>query len=49
MIKPMEVLARNIPDNEFVKMDGISHMTTIEAPEETLELILRFLQKRFIG
>ena len=49
MIKPMEVLARNIPDNEFVKMDGISHMTTIEAPDETLELILRFLQKRFIG
>ena len=43
MMKPMELMARNIPNNTFVKMPGLSHMTTIEAPEETLELVRNFL------
>lgn len=45
MIKPMEIMARSLPNAEFVKMKGVSHMTTIEAPEETTELILSFLKK----
>ena len=43
MMKPMELMARNIPNCKFVKMQGICHMTAIEAPEETLELIRDFL------
>ena len=42
-IKPSEVMAREIPDNRHVIIDGVGHMTAIEAPERTIEEIMDFL------
>ena len=43
MVKPAEQLARCIPQAELVVMEGLGHMTAIEAPERITELVLRFL------
>jgi len=42
-IKPSEVMAKEIPDNRHVIIDGVGHMTAIEAPEKTIEELLDFL------
>jgi pimeloyl-ACP methyl ester carboxylesterase len=39
-----EVVAREIPDNRHVVMPGIGHMTAMEAPEQTIDELKRFLQ-----
>jgi len=41
---PSEILAREIPDNRHVILNGIGHMTAIEDPERTANEILDFLK-----
>lgn len=36
-------MARNISNCKFVKMESLSHVVAIAAPEETLELVRGFL------
>lgn len=42
-IKPSELLARTIPNVQHVVLEGLGHMTAIEAPERTCEVLLEFL------
>ena len=42
-IKPNELMAKNIPDNRHVVMRGLGHMTALEAPGWTSDLLLDFL------
>jgi pimeloyl-ACP methyl ester carboxylesterase len=41
---PSEILAREIPDNKHMILNGIGHMTAIEDPERTTREILDFLK-----
>ena len=41
---PSEILAREIPDNRQVILNGVGHMTAIEDPERTGKEILEFLK-----
>jgi pimeloyl-ACP methyl ester carboxylesterase len=41
---PSEIMAREIPDNRHVILQGIGHMTAIEDPERTAAEILDFLK-----
>ena len=41
---PSEIMAREIPDNRHVILNGIGHMTAIEDPERTAREILDFLK-----
>jgi 3-oxoadipate enol-lactonase len=41
--RPSEIMAKEIPDNRHVILDGIGHMTAIEDPKRTIEEILKFL------
>ena len=43
MLKPAEQLARCIPQAELVVMEGLGHMTAIEAPERITAHVLKFL------
>jgi len=43
-LKPSEIMANEIPDVKHVIMEGIGHMTAIEAPERTIKEILDFLK-----
>lgn len=43
-LKPSEIMANNIPDVRHIIIDGIGHMTAIEAPERTTKEILNFLE-----
>ena len=45
LVKPMEVMARNIPKAEYRVLDGLGHMTAIEDPVKTSQVILQFLKK----
>ena len=38
-----ERLADEIPDAELVTMAGVTHLPALERPEETVELVRRFL------
>lgn len=42
-IKPTELMATEIPDNRHVVMKGCGHMTAMEAPKWTSDIILDFL------
>ena len=42
-IKPSEILAREIPDNKHVIIEGIGHMTAIENPLRTIHELSDFL------
>ncbi|MBT6612478.1 MAG: alpha/beta hydrolase, partial [Deltaproteobacteria bacterium] len=42
-IKPSEILAREIPDNKHVIIEGIGHMTAIENPLRTIQELSDFL------
>ena len=41
---PSEIMAREIPDNRHMILNGVGHMTAIEAPEGTTREILDFLK-----
>ena len=41
---PSEIMAREIPDNRHVLLNGVGHMTAIEDPERTADEILDFLK-----
>ncbi|MFW9950399.1 MAG: alpha/beta fold hydrolase [Candidatus Thorarchaeota archaeon] len=41
--KPSEIMAKEIPDNRHVILDGIGHMTAIEDSKRTIEEIVTFL------
>ncbi|MGA3085251.1 MAG: alpha/beta hydrolase [Thermodesulfobacteriota bacterium] len=41
---PSDILAREIPDNKHVILNGVGHMTAIEDPERTTNEILDFLK-----
>jgi pimeloyl-ACP methyl ester carboxylesterase len=41
---PSEILAREIPDNRQVILNGVGHMTAIEDPERTAKEIFDFLK-----
>jgi pimeloyl-ACP methyl ester carboxylesterase len=43
-LKPSEIMANNIPDVRHIIIEGIGHMTAIEAPERTITEILNFLE-----
>ncbi|MHA1485994.1 MAG: alpha/beta fold hydrolase, partial [Promethearchaeota archaeon] len=43
-LKPSEIMANEIPDVRHVIIDGVGHMTAIEAPERTTKEILDFLE-----
>ena len=43
-LKPSEIMANEIPDVRYVIIDGVGHMTAIEAPERTIKEILDFLE-----
>jgi len=43
-IKPSEIMAKEIPDNRHVILDGIGHMTAIEDPLRTIQAISDFLE-----
>ncbi|HEC38257.1 hypothetical protein LCGC14_0944120 [marine sediment metagenome] len=43
-LKPSEIMANEIPDVRHVIIDGVGHMTAIEAPERTSKEILDFLE-----
>jgi len=43
-IKPTELMAKEIPDNRHVVMRGCGHMTAMEAPKWTANIILDFLE-----
>ncbi|MHA1730181.1 MAG: alpha/beta fold hydrolase [Promethearchaeota archaeon] len=43
-LKPSEIMAKEIPDNRHVILDGIGHMTAIEDPKRTIKEILNFLK-----
>jgi len=43
-LKPSETMANEIPDVRHVIIDGVGHMTAIEAPERTIKEILDFLE-----
>ena len=43
-LKPSEIMANEIPDVKYVILDGVGHMTAIEAPERTISEILGFLE-----
>ncbi len=43
-LKPSEIMANEIPDVRHVIIDGVGHMTAIEAPERTKKEILDFLE-----
>ena len=42
--KPSEIMAKEIPDVKYVIMEGVGHMTAIEAPKRTTNEILDFLE-----
>lgn len=42
--KPSEIMAKEIPDIRHVILDGVGHMTAIEAPNRTIKEILDFLE-----
>jgi len=44
MLEPSEIMAREIPGARHVLLEGVGHMSAIEAPERTLETILNFLE-----
>jgi len=41
---PSQIMAREIPDNRHVILNGVGHMTAIEDPERTTDEILDFLK-----
>jgi len=43
-LKPSEIMATNIPDVRHVIIDGVGHMTAVEAPEKTTKELLDFLK-----
>jgi pimeloyl-ACP methyl ester carboxylesterase len=43
-IKPSDIMAKEIPDNRHVILDGIGHMTAIEDPPRTIQAISDFLE-----
>ena len=43
-LKPSEIMAKEIADVRHVIIDGVGHMTAIEAPERTIKEILDFLE-----
>jgi 3-oxoadipate enol-lactonase len=43
-LKPTELMAREIPDNRHVVLQGCGHMTAIEAPKWTAHELLDFLE-----
>lgn len=43
LIESSKVLAQHVPGGELLVMEGVGHMTAIEAPTRTLQHILRFL------
>ena len=43
-LKPSEIMANEIPDVRHVIIDGVGHMTAIEAPKRTIKEILDFLE-----
>ena len=42
-IEPSELMAKEIPNNKHVIIEGVGHMTAIEAPERTAKELLDFL------
>ncbi|KKM85531.1 hypothetical protein LCGC14_1288080 [marine sediment metagenome] len=42
--KPSQIMAKKIPDVRHVILDGVGHMTAIEAPKRTIKEILDFLE-----
>jgi 3-oxoadipate enol-lactonase len=43
-IEPSELMAKEIPNNKHVIIEGVGHMTAIEAPERTAKELLDFLE-----
>jgi pimeloyl-ACP methyl ester carboxylesterase len=42
-LEPSKLMAREIPNNKLVIIEGVGHMTAIEAPERTAKELLDFL------
>lgn len=43
-LKPSELMAKEIPDVKHVLIEGVGHMTAIEAPDRTSAELLDFLE-----
>jgi len=43
-LEPSELMAKEIPNNKHIIIEGVGHMTAIEAPERTIKEILDFLK-----
>lgn len=42
-LEPSELMAKEIPNNKHVIIEGVGHMTAIETPERTIKELLDFL------
>lgn len=44
-----ELLAKSLPQGEFQQIDNVAHLIPLEAPKQTAELILNFLDEKFLA